>query len=122
MEDGAEPFGNALAQFLRERSEWRSEKAEEYPDDRRNARSAECLAALADYVSRLPADDEALRLLAAIHKPYGSDTFHPSTEGKYMISRFGFDRPVPPSGFGDFLQHLASAESEGAITLDHGPE
>ena len=40
---------------------WRAEKAAEYPDDLRNARSADALNQLAENLGRIPADHPLLR-------------------------------------------------------------
>ena len=57
----------ALAEYLRGLSRWRYVKAEEWPDDTRNAQSGEALGELAEFVMRLPASDERLQRLAAYH-------------------------------------------------------
>ena len=54
----------AFADFLREQAEWRRARADEWPEDPRNRRSAEALSELASWVMRLPNGDERLRHLA----------------------------------------------------------
>ncbi len=68
---------SALADKIEEQAIWREVKAEEYPDDPRNARAAECLHQLAAYVRSLPADDARIQYLAAIS--VGDDVFAPSS-------------------------------------------
>lgn len=84
---------NELAEYFRAQARWREQKAKEYPDDERNARSAELLNELADFVTpdkngqyRHP---EIERLLPYVHQDY------PALGGKgvaHAVSRIGFDR------------------------------
>jgi len=53
----------AIAEHLAYQSEWRGQKAEEYPEDDRNARAAADLAELAAQAEQLPADNDNLRAL-----------------------------------------------------------
>ena len=52
-----------LAEHLDSQAWWRSIKADEYPDDRRNERSSTALSDLAKQVRNLPAAHDGLRLL-----------------------------------------------------------
>jgi len=108
-----------LAEYLRNQARWRAEKADEYPDDDRNARSAAALTALATHVEALPESDESLLSLTAMHEMQGGhiDVYSPSEMGNHVISRFGFDRVRFGRGdstpdFDDFLSYLASVEAE----------
>ena len=64
-----------LVDYLEYQAAWRNEKAEEYPEDGRNKRSADGLTEFADYLRGLPDNDEdiaALLMLCATdadHKP-----------------------------------------------------
>jgi hypothetical protein len=100
-----------LAQHLREQSEWRAAKAEEYPEDARNRRCAEALANLAAYVDARPDDDPVIERLAAV--AYFEDLYMPAEEAGRMISRYGFDRFTPPPD--EFLGDLADAEGAEAV-------
>lgn len=51
---------NALAATLEANAQWRERKAEEYPEDDRNAKWAERLHRVADYVVKLSEDDARL--------------------------------------------------------------
>jgi PIN like domain len=55
-----------LAEDFELKAEWRDQKAEEWPDDTRNARAAEGLRGLAQYVRTLQDDDPRLRRLARV--------------------------------------------------------
>jgi len=80
-----------LAAYLRETADWRDRKAEEYPDDPRNVRSAAALRALAEYVSHLPDDHEVLVALAAAERClYIDGRISPGEEASRVASRFGF--------------------------------
>lgn len=43
-----------LAEHLRDQANWRGNKAEEYPEDRRNERAEQALLDAAEYVAQLP--------------------------------------------------------------------
>jgi hypothetical protein len=107
-----------LADYLREQAAWRDEKAAEYPDDRRNQRSAQHLRGLAAYVDRLPDDDPNLRALAAVQEGYGvSEVYVPGENARYLLSRFGFHDDV--TDLRGFLDALVSAEVGDNIDLHH---
>ena len=55
-----------LAEAFGGQARWRSEKAEEYPDDERNPRSAAGRDHLAEYVVSLSDTDERVRELATL--------------------------------------------------------
>lgn len=79
-------------------SEWRRRKAEEYPDDERNRRSAASLGELVEYVKGL--DDGHLIFQALGHLSESG------SEGLSLeLSRYGFDGPEDPE---QFLQRLAT--------------
>ncbi len=85
----------SLSDYIRSQAEWRRYKAHEYPDDKRNVRSAAALEALADYY-----DDESndldvwarqtLNHYAEVHE---AGTGVPSA-GEHVaraVARYGFD-------------------------------
>jgi hypothetical protein len=55
-----------LADFVRQRAQWRAAQARQWPEDPRNARSAEALDQLALWVMELPDSDERLRKIADV--------------------------------------------------------
>ena len=81
----------ALVGFLREQAEWRSWKAEEHPEEQRNAHSAEQLLDLAEQVALLPVEDERLRMLAMVHTG-DADVLRPGTEAAGLAGGYGFER------------------------------
>ncbi len=88
-------FKDRLAAYFASQAEWREHKAEEYPDDTRNERSAAGLRALAEHVQGLPARDERLVLLAVLDPLPVDDIapFTPGEEGARLASRFRFNDP-----------------------------
>jgi hypothetical protein len=100
---------DAIVEYLRGQASWRAWKAEEYPEDARNARSAEHLTALAEYVQQLPDNDENLRKLE-VAVVDAVDVWMPGERAAWLVSRFGFDAPVPVEDFGEFLAELAETE------------
>ena len=88
------PVRARLAAYLRQEAQWRDGKAVDYPDDPRNARSAETLRALADHGDGLPEDDADFRALEAIQERYALGVFAPGEEAERLISKLGFHAPV----------------------------
>jgi hypothetical protein len=97
-----------LVEYLLEQARWRDEKGADWPDDSRNAKSAEALVAAAREVDDLPADDPRLAQLDALQRPYGLDVFSPGEDARRLISRYGFD-PAPASA-GALLEAIIDAE------------
>lgn len=82
----------ALANYFWGQTQWRQQKAEEYPDDHRNARSALGLEELAQWVQGLDDTDPRLRTLAALdwwHE--GDEVFPVGEESGRVASRYRFD-------------------------------
>ncbi len=108
-----------LADYVRSQAQWRADKAAQYPDDQRNARSAQSLLALADAV-------EAMR-------PNGEDLIHSieelireqrwGTPGKGVeaaVSRYGFDgEPPEADAFLEELLEVAREDAGRARAFDH---
>jgi len=91
-------------EFLRQ-AEWRDQKAGEYPDDPRNARAAEGLRGLAEYVRNLPDDDPRLRRLAeAWSSPDPVDG-----AAQLLLDKYGFGpgSHLGPSDHDSFLTSYA---------------
>lgn len=83
-----------LAEYLTGQARWREMKADEYPDDQRNGRSAEGLYRLAEDVRGLPDNDPLLARLAALAGRTGLDVaaLVPSDPAsRFDVSRFRFD-------------------------------
>jgi hypothetical protein len=100
----------ALAEFLRGQAGWRAEKAEGWPEDRRNATSSDALFELADWVMALPGSDERLHRLAAYH--LGDDVFLAGELPSRLAGRYGFDSEPDPDGFIDEFLHLLFEEDK----------
>ena len=77
-----------FAQYLRELASWRREKAEEYPDDPRNGRSAKALDELADHFE----GSEEVKPWVRNALEEGGDP--PGERLKREASRHGYDFPV----------------------------
>ena len=84
---------------------WRSQKAEEYPDDQRNAASAEALRALLAYVDQLSNDHPIIGALALYSECDEDDGLEAADMQNALLSRYGFDGEEDPE---QFLQNLAS--------------
>lgn len=83
-------------------AQWRAEKAEQYPDDSRNARSSHALKKLAEKMHALPADDEyVLAYEAVMARMDDDDLYRVSEHESQFIGRYGFDYPQDgdPSDF-----------------------
>lgn len=111
-----------LAQYLEHEAWWRSEKADEYPEDVRNIRSAEALERAASWVRISP---EARGLVRAVKEADPGDgdragvfdfgVFSPGEQASRLISQFGFHGG---STFAeDLLRDLAEAVKRDAEDL-----
>lgn len=97
----------ALVDYFVSESVWRESKAIQYPDDRRNTRSAKALRAVADYIANLPDDDQRLAAFARckeVWSPLPEIVFIPPRGNLAGISvtnnfacRCGFDKPMEDS-------------------------
>ncbi|MBA3366038.1 MAG: hypothetical protein H0U03_09690 [Actinobacteria bacterium] len=108
-----------LAEYVSGQAGWRADKADQYPEDDRNQRSADALWALAEHVERLPDDDPNLQALAALHEPWHTDVFISSEETGYMLLRFGFDSGHPLPDFDDFLTAFTSTLIAAVVKAEH---
>jgi hypothetical protein len=97
-EDHVERARAALVDFLRSQAEWRTARTQQWPEDPRNARSAEALNGLVAWIKALPDDDDRLSRLATY---YVDDTyFFPVGDRSIRLaSRYGFASPANPDRF-----------------------
>jgi hypothetical protein len=104
-----------IARYLDGQAAWREAKADEYPEDERNARSALALSQLAQHVRCLPDDDPRIAELARIHSTHGLDVFRPCEAANRLISRYGFN--AHGGNHDDALDTLVQAEQGDAQTV-----
>jgi hypothetical protein len=91
----------ALKMELEETADWRSRKAEEFPDDTRNADAAKTLAQLS---SETTASAEALNKFLA----FWENPDAPQTERQSMVMReIGFSRH--PSDLDEVIKHITNS-------------
>jgi hypothetical protein len=93
-----------IGEYMRERSNWRASKAEEYPEDPRNLQAADGLEKLADYVESLPLTDERIVSLAGCIM---DGIFMPGPEASQAISRFRFNQGEVAGDCEAFVSRLA---------------
>ena len=104
-----------LADYVDEQAAWRDSKAAEYPEDERNARCAEGLRELADYIRRLDPNDSILSRVDESHDDAGTGTFMPGEVTAGLISRFRFNIPnETPRGL---LERIPRALEDDRINL-----
>jgi hypothetical protein len=93
-----------LASYIEQQASWRSEKAQEYPEDVRNRRCAEGLKELARFVSSLSENDERLLRIEQEHDDAATGLFQPGEVTARTISRFRFN--IPNESFDALLRRL----------------
>jgi hypothetical protein len=100
-----------LAEAFTRQADWRAQKAAEYPEDARNARSAERLTEVAAWIRELPDTDDRILVLDGLdHGP--SDLYVFGDGARVLVERFGFhDEGVD---FDGFLTRLLEAETATA--------
>lgn len=103
-----------LAEYLYDQSQWREQKAQDYPDDDRNLRSATALADLAQWVSSLDDSDPRLLRLTEVTSNRELEVFACLGEdGRRLISRHGFDRNhrmAPDDWLTEFVEVFVSED------------
>jgi hypothetical protein len=92
-----------LVDKLESTASWREMKAQQYPEDSRNASCAETLFDVAAAVKDLPDSHELFRKQVSIDYVNESVREHWLDEMNSMISRAGFNSPVNPQ---DFIRQL----------------
>jgi hypothetical protein len=100
-----------LAGDFERKAEWRDQMAEEWPDDARNARAAEGLRGLAQYVRTLPNDDPRLRRLASVWSSGHAD----DGAAQLLVDRYGFG-PGSHLGLPDHDAFLTDYASEWRVS------
>jgi hypothetical protein len=110
-----EQIRTQLAEYLESQVDWREAKAEEYPDDARNQRSASGLRDLAVHARGLQDGDPLLDRLEELSQGTGGlDVFalmtHAAAVAGVNASQFRFHDPDEP--FREFLDRLV-AGAEG---------
>ncbi len=78
---------------------WRAEKAEEYPDDQRNAVAAKELGELEKALENLPADDPRFKQCEQVSGVLFDDECYPTEELNQYQSRVGFDQLADVGSF-----------------------
>jgi len=104
-----------LGEYFEEQARWRDRKADEYPDDDRNAQSAAALRDLAAYARALPDDDRTIRRITRALRPAGE--LVPGEESAQFASRFGFG--YTPASLGGELARFADLLEVEARQTDH---
>ncbi len=105
-----------LAEHLLAESQWRQEIAEQFPDDFRNERSAQSLADLASFVTRMPADHIIFQAVSAVEV---IDVLMLEPEASAMAARYGFtDHVFEPteSEMEEFLVDLVQTHIGESLT------
>lgn len=77
-----------LSGYFRKQARWRELKAEDYPEDERNAQSARALHSLAEYVEH----EDAADLVAALERYLFDDHALGGEETHRAVSLYGFHR------------------------------
>ena len=111
------PFQERLAEFCEGHAEWRDRKAEEYPQDTRNATSAETLRLFARWVRRLRRDGvymAQLEALTARVEPRGGLMAFSGEEASRVVARIGFSHLAT---FDGYLAAIVSAAERDVMAL-----
>jgi len=92
----------SLSDHFRSQADWRQRKAEEYPEDKRNAQSAAALYSLAEYVESEDGSKDAEALLPHLFEglTLGGE------ETNRVVSRYGFGHSVHDLVHREFLEAL----------------
>lgn len=103
-----EPLQAWIAEVLESQASWRRSKAEEYPDDLRNARSAAMLEEVAESVRELEDPDASpgMRGFSAFDAMVEAPELESLVHAGYRTGRFGFDNTAKPADFEEALSDL----------------
>jgi hypothetical protein len=121
----AEAKMSELGSYFRSQAEWRESKAEEYPDDPRNAQSAEALKSLAEYVESEEGEFAATKQLDALEPHLFEGFTFGGERAQRVVSRYGYGyRAVSPLQHLELLEELAVACLEDAYEFagEHGDD
>jgi hypothetical protein len=88
------PFRYQLAEYVFGQAKWREDKAAQYPEDERNARSAKGLFELDRYIRALPEGDARLMAAEAEYWSLDDDVLSPGQTTANLVSRFRFNVPM----------------------------
>jgi hypothetical protein len=111
MNEQVKDVREQLTSSLESSAAWRAAKANEFPDDERNAESAAALTVAAQEVAALPDDDPRLLRLASIYAAH-HDLVICVEEESCVIGRHGFDSPEATTD--ELLNALVKAAEETA--------
>lgn len=110
-----------LAGHMKDQAEWRTQKADEHPGDRRNSASAAALLSLSAQIETLPDEDPRLQRLDRIVTLCGG-VLPLGEQSSSMVSRYGFNLRAKEDG-GKFISSLIetmAAELPDADADPHG--
>lgn len=110
-----------LSDYLRSKAEWRRRQEKEFPNDKRNERSAAALDALADYVDSPAASQEALARL----EPHQFDAETLGGDRTWRaVSRYGYGTIITTDHHAAFLDELAVVAQYDAYehATEHGDD
>ena len=114
-------YREQLVHSLEDSAEWRARKAEEYPNDERNGRSAAALDGAARDVAAIPDDDPRLRRLVRLYEAGDAAVGDFLEEERYIIARHGFTSDATQTT-DELLSALVSAADNAVISsLDDSP-
>ena len=114
---------NDLSEYFRAQSRWREEKAEQYPDDKRNQQSARALESLADFIDEGEPNSQTIIALEA-HLDHDSPAtgFDSGGDAAREVGRYGYGYPVTEATNADFLEELVvlCLADAYAFAVEHG--
>jgi hypothetical protein len=85
------PFRDTLAEYVFGQAKWREDKAAQYPEDERHARSAKGLFELDRYIRSLSEDDARLTAAETEYWSPDDDVLSPGQTAANLIGRFRFN-------------------------------
>lgn len=107
----------SLAVTVEGQAEWRDHKAEEFPDDYRNAAAASALRELAEWIRDNP-EHPSVQAVMAVQEASALDLENPTGEHtSRMLSRYGYD-PRDAEDPSTFLRGLAMMLQDEVQTLE----
>ena len=114
-------FKELLGYQVEGKAEWRATKAEEYPDDERNARCSQALYRLAEGLEAIPDDHDLYQQFERLIERLGGDgmlEIAQDGEEDQLISRYGFDDPNDDGSDPEsFLRELMEIYTKAVMDL-----